>query len=231
MAGPASGAFGGLISAGIQLIDTRGGLYGWQWLFVISAIISILLGLATIFYLPSTPEKSTRFLSEDERAHVKKRLVNSSTKQPTTAETVQERNMKRDLKQVFSEFKDFKVWLFCVLYFTPVMAATSLGYFLPKIVQEIGTFTSIQVSLMSIPPFVFGMTMVYVLTRLSDYYHNRGWFIIGASCVSFIGFCILSFAGPVGARYFGLMVVAGGTYPTVPLVKYMHRITNKTKEG
>ncbi|KAF1799124.1 major facilitator superfamily domain-containing protein [Mucor lusitanicus] len=216
LAGPASGAVGGLISAGIQLIDTKGGLYGWQWLFLISGIVSVLFGLATIFYLPSTPEKSTRFLNEDERARVKRRLE-SSTQQAKTAETVEERNMKRDLKQVLGELKDFKVWLFCVLYFTPVMAATSLGYFLPKIVQQIGTFNSIQVSLMSIPPFVFGMIMVYVVTRLSDHYSNRSWFIIGASCVSFIGFCILSFAKPIGARYFGLMVVAGGTYPTVPL--------------
>ncbi|KAI7900517.1 major facilitator superfamily domain-containing protein [Cokeromyces recurvatus] len=218
LAGPASGAFGGLISAGVQLIDTRGNLYGWQWLFLISAIISIIFGLATIFYLPSTPEKSTRFLNEDERTRVKKRLENSTVvRRPRSTESVEERNMKRNLKQVFGELRDFKVWLFCVLYFTPVMAATSLGYFLPKIVQEIGTFNSIQVSLMSIPPYVFGMMMVYIITRLSDYYKNRGWFIIGSSCVSFIGFCILSFTKPVAARYFGLMVVAAGTYPTVPL--------------
>lgn len=217
MAGPASGAVGGLIPAAVQLIDTKGGLYGWQWLFLISGVISVIFGLITIFYLPSTPEKSTKFLNEDERARVKKRLE-VSTQRKDSLETAEERNMKRDLKQVFSELKDFKVWLFCVLYFTPVMGATSLGYFIPKIVQQIGTFTSIQVSLMSIPPFVFGGLMVYIITRLSDYCNNRGLFIIGCSCVSFIGFCILSFAQPIGARYFGLMVVAGGTYPTVPLV-------------
>ncbi|KAI9487277.1 MAG: major facilitator superfamily domain-containing protein [Benjaminiella poitrasii] len=217
LAGPASGAFGGLISAGVQLIDTRGNLYGWQWLFLISGIISIVFGLATIFYLPSTPEKSTRFLNEDERVRIRKRLEVSTQLTPRTAETVEERNMKRNLKQVLGELKDFKIWLFCILYFTPVMAATSLGYFLPKIVQEIGTFTSIQVSLMCIPPYVFGMIMVYIITRLSDRYQTRGWFIIGASCISFVGFCILSFARPIAARYFGLMIVAGGTYPTVPL--------------
>lgn len=217
LAGPASGAFGGLISAGVQLIDTKGNLYGWQWLFLISGIISVLFGVVTIFYLPSTPEKSTRFLNEDERARVKKRME-LVTQEAKTLENAEERNMKRDLQQVLAEFKDFKVWLFCVLYFTPVMAATSLGYFIPKIVQQIGPFTSIEVSLMSIPPFVFGGFMVYVITRLSDHYNNRGWFIIGCSCVSFIGFCILSFAPQVAARYFGLMVVAGGTYPTVPLV-------------
>ncbi|KAI8878621.1 MFS general substrate transporter [Backusella circina FSU 941] len=211
LAGPASGAFGGLISAGIQLIDTRGGLYGWQYLFIISGVISVVFGLATIFYLPSTPEKSTRFLTENERLRIKRRL------QIDNQETVEERNMKRTMAQVLSELKDFKVWLFCVLYFTPVMAATSLGYFLPKIVSEIGTFTSIQVSLMCIPPYVFGGVMVFIITKCSDHFHSRGWFIIGCSCVSFVGFCILSFSQPVGARYFGLMILAGGTYPTVPL--------------
>ncbi|KAG1452377.1 hypothetical protein G6F56_007836 [Rhizopus delemar] len=212
LAGPASGAVGGLISAGVQLIDTRGHLYGWQWLFLISAIVSLLFGVATIFYLPSTPKKSTRFLSEEEREQIKKRLETSDEH-----ESVKERNMKRDLNHVLAEFKDFKVWIFCVLYFTPVMAATSLGYFIPKIVQQIGDFTSIQVSLMSIPPYVFGGLVVYVTTLCSDRYSTRGWYIIGCCLTSFVGFAILSFTGSVGARYFGLMVVAGGTYPTVPL--------------
>ncbi|EIE83499.1 hypothetical protein RO3G_08204 [Rhizopus delemar RA 99-880] len=212
LAGPASGAVGGLISAGVQLIDTHGHLYGWQWLFLISAIVSLLFGIATIFYLPSTPEKSTRFLTEDERTRVQRRLETSDAH-----ESVEERNLKRGWIQVLSELKDFKIWIFCVLYFTPVMAATSLGYFIPKIVQQIGQFTSIQVSLMSIPPYVFGGLMVYVITRCSDHYSSRGWFIVGCCLISFIGFTVLSFAGSVGARYFGLMIVAGGTYPTVPL--------------
>ncbi|KAL1929183.1 hypothetical protein VTP01DRAFT_2242 [Rhizomucor pusillus] len=223
LAGPASGAFGGLISAGIQLIDTRGGLYGWQWLFLISGIISILFGIATLFYLPSKPETSKRFLTEEQFLLIRQRLAPDQEPVADDQQSGQQSSKKRfaisrsDLVEVKAQLLDYKTWLFCVLYFTPVMAATSLGYFLPKIVQEIGTYNSIQVSLMSIPPYVFGGIMVYILTRLSDHLRNRGWFIIGCSVASFAGFAILSFAGPVGVRYFGLLVVAGGTYPTVPL--------------
>ncbi|KAG0171016.1 hypothetical protein DFQ28_001381 [Apophysomyces sp. BC1034] len=222
LAGPASGAFGGLISAGIQLIDTRGNLYGWQWLFLISGIISLIFGVATLFVLPSTPETSKNFLTEDERDLQKQRLARTDTgSAPEGATSIR-------WQQVAAQLMDYKVWMFSLLYFTPVMAATSLGYFLPKIVQEIGTYTSIEVSLLSIPPYVFGGLMVYVVTRLSDHYEDRGWFIIGASITSCIGFAILSFSGPVGARYFGLMVVAGGTYPTVPLSMAW---TANSKEG
>ncbi|KAI9316619.1 major facilitator superfamily domain-containing protein [Dichotomocladium elegans] len=231
LAGPVSGAFGGLISAAVQLIDTKGNLYGWQWLFVISGTLSIIFGIATIWVLPSRPETSKRFLVEEELLLIRQRLATTedeitpsndghSHQQQEGARHPTERKSvfsSADLGEVRRQIADYKVWLFCVLYFTPVMAATSLGYFVPRIVQEIGSYTSIQVSLMSIPPYVFGGLMVYVLTRCSDRFQDRGWFIIGCSTASFVGFAILSFAKPLGARYFGLMVVAGGTYPTVPL--------------
>ncbi|KAI8085004.1 major facilitator superfamily domain-containing protein [Halteromyces radiatus] len=221
LAGPASGAFGGLISAGIQLIDMRGNLYGWQWLFLISGLLSLVFGFATLFVLPSKPDQSKGFLTEEETRMVQQRidkghqdmLENDNNNGKTSKKTV----VMRDLRNLRTQLMDYKVWLFCVLYFTPVMAATSLGYFLPKIVQQIGTYDSIQVSLMSIPPYVFGGLMVLIVTRLSDRCKDRGWFIIGMCLTSFTGFVILSFTKSVGTRYFGLMVVAGGTYPTVPL--------------
>ncbi|KAG1460610.1 hypothetical protein G6F46_004742 [Rhizopus delemar] len=211
LAAPASGAVGGLISAAVQLIDTRGHLYGWQWLFLISAIVSLLFGVATLFYLPSTPERAKKFLTEDERKRVQERLAIGESQQE------RKKGFKEGLNQLGQELKDFKIWVFSILYFAPVMAATSLGYFVPKIVQQIGEFTSIQVSLMSIPPYVFGGLAVYIVTRCSDYYNTRGWFMVGCCLTSFVGFTILSFSDSIGARYFGLMVVAGGTYPTVPL--------------
>ncbi|KAI8987481.1 major facilitator superfamily domain-containing protein [Mycotypha africana] len=243
LAAPTSGAIGGLISAAVQLIDTRGNLFGWQWLFVIFGILTFIFGLATIWVLPSTPERSTKFLNEHERFAIQKRLkehdknnmmtsptlstvgtgylrtttLMNTGSSPTQQELATENTQKITAKRVIREFKDAKNWFFVVLYFTPVMAATSLGYFLPKIVEQMGEFDAIHVSLMSIPPYVFGMVMVYIINKLSDRYQTRGWYIMGGCCVSFIGFCILSFAESIGARYFGLMIIAGGTYPTVPL--------------
>lgn len=190
-------------------------------LFLISGILSIIFGIATLFVLPSTPDKSKGFLNEEEIKQVKQRLINSDDDNDNgkNKDLPMKAILKRDLANLKTQLIDYKVWLFCVLYFTPVMAATSLGYFLPKIVQQIGTqYDSIQVSLLSLPPYVFGGVMVFIMTRLSDRCKNRGWFIIGNCVASFVGFVILSFSTPVGARYFGLMMVAGATYPTVPLV-------------
>ena len=39
-------------------MDGMRGLSGWQWLFIIEAIPTILLGILTYFVLPDYPEKS-----------------------------------------------------------------------------------------------------------------------------------------------------------------------------
>ncbi|KAI9260811.1 major facilitator superfamily domain-containing protein [Sporodiniella umbellata] len=210
LAAPLAGGMGGLISAGVQLIDTKGRLYGWQWLFLITGVVSFILGVATLFYLPSTPEKSKKFLTEEERLQIKSRLATGHV-------VTEKKTIKKELKQAIYELHSVNVWAFSLLYFPPVMAATSLGYFIPKIVQQIGNFDSIEVSLMSIPPYFFGGVVVYIVTRCSDYYGSRGYFMVSCCLVAFVGFTVLSFTNSTGSRYFGLMLVSGGTYPTVPL--------------
>lgn len=39
-------------------MDGLGGLRGWQWIFIIEAIPTLLLSVAAYFYLPDFPETS-----------------------------------------------------------------------------------------------------------------------------------------------------------------------------
>jgi hypothetical protein len=49
---PVSGILGGPLSGGImELMQGVAGLRGWQWLFLIEAVPSLLLGLAVLWYL------------------------------------------------------------------------------------------------------------------------------------------------------------------------------------
>lgn len=175
----------------------------------------MVFGLANFWVLPSRPASTKRFLKGDEKKLAIERLQYKSVEEEEEEVKLPKSKYWHGLRE---RLMDGKTWLFCILYLSPVMAATSLGYFIPKIVQQMGTYNSIQVSLMSVPPYVFGALSVYVITSLSDRIAVRSWFIIGCCVISFVGFVILSFAPSVGARYFGLMVVAGATYPTVPLV-------------
>lgn len=44
----------------------RGGLNGWQWIFIMEGIITIALGVLSWLYIPDFPDKS-KFLNESER--------------------------------------------------------------------------------------------------------------------------------------------------------------------
>ena len=61
-----SGAFGGLIAYGIQMMGDRHGLSAWRWLFIVEGIISIVLGGIAWLTLPKDAENAW-FLTEEER--------------------------------------------------------------------------------------------------------------------------------------------------------------------
>ena len=57
-AGPISGVIGGPISGALLEWNHRGGLAGWQWMFLLEALPAIVLGLVAGMYLPDSPEKA-----------------------------------------------------------------------------------------------------------------------------------------------------------------------------
>lgn len=58
-ANPISSALGAPISGFILGLNGVFGFAGWQWLFIIETIPSILLGLVTLRYLPDRPEQAS----------------------------------------------------------------------------------------------------------------------------------------------------------------------------
>jgi MFS family permease len=63
-----SGAFSGLISAGITgNLDGSLGYGAWQWLFIIEGVITIGIAFIAFWVLPNFP-RTTSWLSEEEKA-------------------------------------------------------------------------------------------------------------------------------------------------------------------
>src|SRR5579885_2293957 len=71
---PISGVLGGPVSGALLALDGRGGLAGWQWLFLLEGLPSVLLGLAVFGYLTDRPA-AARWLPPEERAWLVARLA------------------------------------------------------------------------------------------------------------------------------------------------------------
>ena len=61
-----SGAFSGLLAAGIAQMDGVGGYEGWRWIFILEGIVTVILGVACFFLLIDTPALSSRWLTQEE---------------------------------------------------------------------------------------------------------------------------------------------------------------------
>ena len=71
---PLSSAIGSPVSAALFSLDGAWGFRGWQWLFIVEAAPSILLGFVTFFYLTDRPADAT-WLEPEGRAWLQRRLA------------------------------------------------------------------------------------------------------------------------------------------------------------
>ena len=70
---PISTVIGAPVSGLLLGLDGAMGLKGWQWLFIIEGIPSIILGIVAWFYLTDRPAKAD-WLSVEQKAWLSKRL-------------------------------------------------------------------------------------------------------------------------------------------------------------
>jgi MFS transporter, ACS family, tartrate transporter len=64
----------GSISAGLLGLDGRGGMQGWQWLFLAQGLPAVLLGLILLWILPRTP-LNVRWLTDAEKTWLQRELA------------------------------------------------------------------------------------------------------------------------------------------------------------
>ncbi|KAF5385636.1 hypothetical protein D9757_005518 [Collybiopsis confluens] len=196
-----AGAFGGILAFAIGKMEGIGGRRGWQWIFILEGLLTILVSLLAYFIVPSWSYKA-KFLTESERKRLLFRLENESD--PAHREPFQ-------WKYVKSAFTDRFVWAYAMLFHGYAFVLYSLSLFLPTIIAGLG-FQSWQAQLMTVPPNTLAALSIAVTVWLSVRYDRRAIFIIAAAFVAIIGYIILLTARTPGAQYVGVHFAAAGIY-------------------
>ncbi|KAI4591810.1 hypothetical protein KJ359_012191 [Pestalotiopsis sp. 9143b] len=201
-----AGSLGGLLAYGIGHMQGVAGLGGWRWIMIIEGIPTFLLGISTWFFLPNDPA-SAYFLTEEERQVM---VTRSRRNYGDTASAQQ--FSRRDMMKAF---KDWKVWMFCAGQFGMDTMLYGYSTFLPTIISGIGSWTTAEVQLLTIPCYFLGAVTYMTVAYLSDHTQRRAMFcvIFGAVCV--VGYGILLSDSAAGVHYFGCFLVATGLYVVV----------------
>jgi MFS family permease len=196
-------ATGGIVNYGLNQLNGRGGLKGWQWMFVVQGSITAFIGILTYWWMVDFPEESHNsffFLTPEESAIASARIEKDRG------------DVKPDpftWRKIFIHAKDPKIYGFCVLYFLQNLVSTSLSYFLPIILQGGMGFSTNQSILLSAPPYYYAVIPAILSSLIGDKFQLRGP-IITFNCITLIiGFCMLGFTDQVTVRYIGTYLATG----------------------
>ncbi|CDH55530.1 mfs general substrate transporter [Lichtheimia corymbifera JMRC:FSU:9682] len=199
-----AGAFGGVLAYGIMHMDGLQGLHGWQWIFIIEAIPTLVIAICVYFLLPDYPE-TCKFLTPDEQEKVTKLIEHDSPS----------REKHFSWKQVRMAFTDWKMYAFGSIYLLSATCMYAYAMFLPTIVVGMG-YSSLSAQLMSAPPYGVGFVLTVITAYTSDKFLERGFHLTAISLVGMIGYILLATLGedvPVVGHYIAAIIVGCGIFP------------------
>ena len=176
---PISSIVGSPIS-GMLLNLTGWGLDGWQWLFILEALPSVLVGLCVLFYLTDFPRQA-RWLQADEIAW----LENVQATEKQNKERVEHLSLLQSLT-------DIRILLCALVYFCLNAASYGVAFFLPTIVKNFGV-SDTQTGLLAALPFVFGGIGMVLLGRHSDRTMERKGHVAAALLMAAVGIGLSGF--------------------------------------
>ena len=110
----------------LATLDGSLGLAGWQWLFLIEGVCTVLYGVCLRYCLAKSPEEAS-FLDDDEKIWLQERQERfQHTK--SSAFSVQATHVR-------SVFKDWRIWYLSIVLFSITQAMYGCVFFIPMIIH------------------------------------------------------------------------------------------------
>jgi MFS transporter, ACS family, tartrate transporter len=169
----------------MQYMDGYNGWRGWQWLFLLEGIPSVIIGFLVIAILPNGP-KSAKWLTPEERNVIVKRVE-------------EDNSGKQDLggrHKLGDAFKDGRVWALAIVYLCLAVCFYAVSLWMPTTIQELGIDKKdfLKVGLISMIPWGASIISMIYWGSHSDRTGERRWHAAGAFLVEMVGLLLLAAA-------------------------------------
>jgi MFS family permease len=175
------GILGGPISGAImKYADGVAGLHGWQWLFMLEGIPSVLLGFIVIVWLDDRVDDA-KWLSAEE----KKVLAASLQAEPRSGST---HSFRVALQQP-------STYVFSVIYLGLAMGIYGILFWMPQLVKTAGTNDTFIIGLITMLPYLVALVGVTLIARNSDKTGERKWHLAGCALAGVVGYVMCGVFG------------------------------------
>jgi len=180
---PISGVIGSPLSGWLLGLEGTLGLHGWQWLFVLEGLPSMMLSVVVWIYLTDRPSQAG-WLTATERESLETRLE---------AERAHRDSVRK--YRLGEALTDGRVLSLSVLYLGLVTGLYGVTFWLPQIVKGFGGLSNLEVGfVVALPTLVAAVAMV-AWTRHSDRTRERPWHVAlpaFAGCLGLIASAFVS---------------------------------------
>ncbi|CAN7231071.1 putative metabolite transport protein NicT [compost metagenome] len=158
-----SGVIGGPLSGWVmQSFHGHNGWSGWQWMFLLEGIPSILVGLWVLAYLDDRITHA-KWLSPQEKALLERNIASEDAhKEDPPIRTV---------------MSSPRVWLMSAIYFCFVMGLYGVSFWLPTIIKQTGVKGALDIGLLTAIPYGCAVVGMVLVAYSADRSGERRWHI------------------------------------------------------
>ncbi|MNM23848.1 putative metabolite transport protein NicT [compost metagenome] len=205
---PVSGLLGGPFSGWILNHFAAGqhGLAGWQWMFLIQGLPTVLLGFLAIFLL-SDGYATAKWLSPAEREMIKHDLAVDAANKPVTASD-----------SLLSVFTNPMIWTFGFVYFCIQSGVYAINFWLPSIIKSLGFSDALLIGWLSAIPYLLAGVFMLLVGRSADLRNERRWHLVVPMLMGAVGLLIaVNFAHNPVIAIIGLSIATMGALTGLPM--------------
>jgi D-galactonate transporter len=205
---PISGVIGGPLSGWVLHTFATGaaGLAGWQWLFLIQGLPTILLGVCMLFLLNDSIDQA-KWLEPGERAALKQALLDD------------DKNRPEGVSESFAKvLGNSKVWALCAIYFCIICGVYAISFWLPTIIKASGVKDPLTIGWLSAIPYLAASVFMVFLGRSADSRRERRWHLAVPVLMGVAGLMIAAnFASSTTVAMLGLTLATMGIFTAMPM--------------
>ncbi|MDR5745333.1 MFS transporter [Caballeronia sp. LZ029] len=182
---PITGVLGGPLSGTIMSgMEGLGGMHGWQWLFIVEGLPTVLMGFLLYRMLPNKPAEAS-WLDAAEKETV--RAAMSADHKDDAAHGGH--------GKLLAALADPMTYVLAFIYFCCACAVYTMTFWLPTMIKGIGIASLSTIGWFTAVPYFFGALGVLIVSRSSDRFGERRWHVGGTLAIGVIALASTSFAG------------------------------------
>ena len=165
----------------LQYMDQIGGLWGWQWVFLLEGLPAVVMGFIALRFLTDRPQLA-RWLTQAERTWLVQQIESDRGQAP--------HNRRTSLR---AAFLDPRVWLLIAVYFTVAMGENCYGFYIPTFLKsQFPDWQKSAIGLLAAAPSLIALVAMILVGRHSDRSGERHWHVAGSAFAAALGWSMMA---------------------------------------